>query len=25
MRNRLDQGKRNKAARGELFLLAPIG
>lgn len=25
MRNRLDQGKRNKAAWGELFLLAPIG
>ncbi len=25
MRNRLDQGKRNKAARGELFLPAPIG
>ncbi len=25
MRNRLDQGKRNKAARGELFLSAPIG
>jgi DNA invertase Pin-like site-specific DNA recombinase len=25
MRNRLDQGKRNKAARGELFSLAPIG
>ena len=23
MRNRLDQGKRNKAARGELFLLGP--
>jgi hypothetical protein len=25
MRNRLDQGKRNKAARGELFLLALLG
>jgi DNA invertase Pin-like site-specific DNA recombinase len=25
MRNRLDQGKRNKAARGELFSLAPVG
>ena len=25
MRNRLDQGKRNKAARGELFSSAPIG
>lgn len=25
MRNRLDQGKRNKAARGELFLSAPMG
>lgn len=25
MRNRLDQGKRNKAARGELFLGAPLG
>jgi hypothetical protein len=25
MRNRLDQGKRNKAARGELFSLAPLG